>query len=259
MTARFAMMYLASPALPVGGFAWSQGLESAIELGWVKDRQTLADWLSATLEDGIAQLDLPAIHLATAIMLTHEVSGDGEAGNETRSAHLHRLLRACSGELSTLSQRILAFRETSELLAEDRQLAATMARLLSQNPEGPQSGSLSDLSEPREARAGLASDIADFAWPLVFALGGRLWKMSAEECASAFVWSWLENQVSAAQKTIPLGQTDAQSVLQYFLPRLDALVTRSAAIGVDDIGSGLPGMAIASMLHETQYARLFRS
>ncbi|MAM86687.1 MAG: urease accessory protein UreF [unclassified Hahellaceae] len=251
------MMYLASPALPVGGFAWSQGLESAIELDWVKDRQTLADWLSATLEDGLARLDLPVIHIATRLMLKHAVPASNDAIGAL--ARLEQLLTTCGVELLMLSARVLALRETSELLAEDRQLAGTLARLLSQNADQDNSDAADGLRAHRAPRVGLSNELAGFAWPVLFAVSGRLWCMSAAECVSAFVWSWLENQVSAAQKTIPLGQTDAQSVLQFFLPRLDDIVNRSASIDVDELGGGLPGMALASMLHETQYTRLFRS
>jgi urease accessory protein len=101
--------------------------------------------------------------------------------------------------------------------------------------------------------------IAPVTLPAPFALAARAFAVPADAAAAAYLWSWLENQVLAALKTIPLGQVAGQRMLLALGGRIPAVLARAAAIADDDIASFASGLALASARHETQYSRLFRS
>jgi urease accessory protein len=218
---RLRLMQLVSPALPIGAFTYSQGLEWAVEAGWVCDMATLADWLEGLMDDGLAQLELPI---------------------------LRRLYQACAREdgtaVSRWGRQLYASRETRELRAEERNRARALITLLA------------DLEVPQAA---------DWREQLIhcqaapFALAAVHWEIGLEDCLLGYAWGWLENQVGAAIKLVPLGQTDGQRVQLQLAGRLPAVVERALVIDDDDIGAGAPALAIASACHETQYTRLFRS
>jgi urease accessory protein len=218
---RVRLMQLISPALPIGAFTYSQGLEWAVEAGWVGDSNDLADWLKGLMHDSLVQLELPI---------------------------LRRLYRACGeGDLEAIDRwgRCLhASRETRELRAEEHQRARALVTLLA------------DLGIGRAADW---RDALSHCQAAPFALAAVHWQIGVEDCALGYAWGWLENQVAAAIKLVPLGQTDGQRVQLALAARLPAVVGRSAAVADDDVGAGAPALAIASACHETQYSRLFRS
>ena len=109
-----------------------------------------------------------------------------------------------------------------------------------------------------EARAHLAR-LEEIAFPTSFACAVARWKISAEPALVAYLWAWLENQVMAALKAVPLGQTDGQRMLLKLGDRLAAIAARAASLDDDELGSFAPGLALVSSQHETQYSRLFRS
>lgn len=212
-----ALLHLSSPALPIGGFAYSSGLESAIELGWVSNEAELQSWLDGMLQ-GMAHLDIPV------------------------------LLRLCAaraekdaGQLEYWSDFLRANRETHELLFEDEQQAMALVRLL----------------KGQELDVSLLP--AEPAFMAVYSLAAQHWGLGAQWAALGYLWNWLENQITVASKTLPLGQTAAQRLLVLLKPIL--LAHFATAINLDDsqLGWSLPGQVQASCLHETQYSRLFRS
>jgi len=81
----------------------------------------------------------------------------------------------------------------------------------------------------------------------------------AEECLLGFSWAWLENQIAAASKAMPMGQTDGQNIMRHLIPVIEQVVEKAMALEDEEIGSGLVGLAMSSSLHEHQYSRLFRS
>lgn len=213
-------MHLVSPALPIGAYAYSQGQEWAVENGWIKNADEVEHWLNGLLVNSVAQLDLAAL------------------------IRLH-----CAWQQSDLekvqywNQFVLASRETHELLLEDQQLGIALSRLLD---------SLG-IQQHRD----LFNDSPSFV--SVFALAGVSWDIPCDELMQGYCWSWLENQVAAATKTVPLGQTQAQQILQRCMQNIPQAVSLARQVGDDEMGLGLPGLAIASSLHERQYSRLFRS
>ena len=152
---------------------------------------------------------------------------------------LLRMIRSPS-EVETLNAMFLASREAAELRAETVQMGYSLNRLL------PSLGvDALTLEEP--------------AFPAAFAAAVTAWDIDAHDGLQAYLWSWLENQVMAAVKAVPLGQTDGQRMLLSLANRIPDVVDSAIAVRDDDIGSFAPGFAILSSKHETQYSRLFRS
>ena len=218
---RLRLMQLVSPALPVGAFTYSQGLEWAVAEGWVTDTDTLKSWLKGLMTDGVGQLDLPV---------------------------LIRLYRAAvEGDelmLRSWAQRLYASRETRELRTEETNRARALIRLLI------------DLGVGR---------VADWRHSVVhcqaapFAVAAAHWDISLEDCLIGYAWGWLENQVAAAIKLIPLGQTAGQQVLFDLGACVPNLLSKALDLPDEEIGAAAPALAIASSCHEDQYTRLFRS
>jgi urease accessory protein len=215
-----AAMRLASPALPIGAFAYSQGLEQACDRGWVHDRETADDWIGGVMAYGLARFDLPLL------------------------AQLHRAL--ASGDearFAELDAWVLAGRESAELRAEERHLGTALYRLLL------------DTGDETHERPTLqpASYVAAFAlWCHRASIGEPV-------ALAAYAGAWLEHQVSAAIRLVPLGQTDGHRVLAAQLEAVPGILTSASDLPPEEIGASLPGLAIASAWHETQYSRLFRS
>ncbi|SKA70640.1 urease accessory protein [Enterovibrio nigricans DSM 22720] len=220
--ADFKLFQLISPSLPVGAFSYSQGLEWAIECGWVRDEGRFIEWLESIALDSLAHLELPI---------------------------LRRMFDAFThGELSEVrhwNDWLYASRETLELRQEEIQRGRTMSKLLCQ---------LNLLDETSEEACCVShSQIAGFAY------AGVKWEISAESLCQGYGWSWLENTVMAGVKLIPLGQTAGQRVLIRLSETLSIAVNQSKIIENEDIGNFAPAQAIASSCHENQYSRLFRS
>ncbi len=220
------LLYLASPGLPIGAFAWSQGLAGAIEQGSVTSAESLEAWLNGIMRFGLARFDLPL---------------------------LLRCREAAAGrDLAALTQwnaEVLAGRETAELWAEESRLGAALWRILRDQ------GCLPEWV----CHATPPGHICAFAAATVFLGAVEDLDGGGEDAARAFAWSWLENQVAAATKAMPLGQTAAAGVLLRLMPRVDAAVAEAMQIADDEIGASLQGQVMASIAHESQYSRLFRS
>jgi urease accessory protein len=215
------LLQLASPALPVGAYAYSQGLEWAVAAGWVNDEPSLARWVEEQLTHSLAGVDLPIF----ARLYEAARSGDEAA------------------QISW-SRRLTALRETRELVADDGDRGRALARLL--RDLGVAAGGA--WVERRDAPFAALAAVAAVAWEIPLVPG-----------ANAYAWSWIENQVLAGVKLIPLGQVAGQRLLFDLARRIPAVCDAALARGDDDIGGTLPIVALASSLHETQYTRLFRS
>jgi urease accessory protein len=141
------------------------------------------------------------------------------------------LKRMLEGE--DLNEVLLASRETAELRAESVQMGYSLKKLLGDLGAGEV-----PLEEP--------------SFPAAFAFAARHWQIEPEAAMQAYVWAWLENQVMAAVKAVPLGQTQGQRILLN-------LGNLTEKIKTEDTGNFAPGLAMLSSKHETQYSRLFRS
>ncbi|CAG8863712.1 Urease accessory protein UreF [Pseudomonas fluorescens] len=215
------VLQLASPGLPVGGFTYSQGLEWAVEAGWVADTAGFCAWQREQLHDTLGCLDWPV---------------------------LARLYRACQADdiqaFAHWTRFLLANRETAELRLEERQRGSAMARLL----DGWQLA-----QDPAWRDSLVQSQLAGMAW-----LGAH-WNVPLRDLSLGHGFAWLEGAVMAGVKLVPFGQQAAQTLLRDLSQALPEVLDQALALGDDQLGGSLPLLAIASARHETQYTRLFRS
>jgi len=212
---------LTSPSLPVGAFTYSQGLEWAIERGWVSSADNLGDWLESVLRHSLVTLELPLLNRLYLAFRQQDAA---------------RVDEYC--------QWLLCCRETRELRQEERQRGAALATLL------PNLGV--DIPPALEASV-RSTQLAGFA------LASARWDIPPRDALLGFCWSWLEAGVMAGVKLVPLGQTAGQQLLLRLSEVVPAALDRALEIDDDQIGSSTPALAIASSRHETQYTRLFRS
>jgi len=218
------LLQLASPALPVGAYSSRKGWRAAVEAGTVGDAASAGRWIGDALDFSMARFEAPAL------------------------CRLHSAWQSPDyEEVRSLNSWFCATRETAELRAETLQMGYSLRRLCAALGEF-------DLRAV-ETLAG----IEEVAFPTVFAFASAQWTLPARDTLVAYLWSWLENQVMAALKAVPLGQTDGQKLLLRLGDRL-ALIAEQA-LGAEDstLANFAPGLAIASSMHETQYSRLFRS
>ncbi|PSW21775.1 urease accessory protein UreF [Photobacterium sanctipauli] len=217
----FRLYQLISPSLPIGAFTYSQGLEWAIEKGWVKDRVSLEQWLVDILHHSLVTLELPI---------------------------LQRLYSAIDSDNASLieywNQWLFASRETKELRLEEVQRGKATARLLKEIDIG--------LS-PETIQQVEANQLA------CFALAANKWNISLNNLCAGYLWSWLENATTAGVKLVPLGQTDGQKLMMSVSEQLPNAIKASYQVQDHEVGSFTPAQAIASSRHETQYTRLYRS
>jgi urease accessory protein len=215
------LLQLVSPALPVGAYAYSAGLEYAVDAGWVNDQASTQQWISGVIEHSVCHLDLPVL------------SRLYQAWLQNNAEQVHEW-----------SRFLAASRESAELLAEDRHLGVALARLLR------------DLDI---AQAELWIDTPEVSWATMFSLAASQWIIDESAMQQGYLWAWCENQVAAAIKLGPLGQTAGQQILSDCAKRLLHWVEESRDISDEAIGQFAPALAIGSALHEQQYSRLFRS
>jgi urease accessory protein len=219
------LLHLCSPALPIGAFAYSQGLEPATSAGWVRDEESARLWIVGLLGSQLATLDL------AVLARLHDAWGEGETA-------------APPAAVATWSAFLLASRPSAELQAEERHLGGALARVVA------------GLGLP-EAAAWTAR--ADVTYAAVFALAARRWSVPLPAAANGFAFAWAEAQVSAAVRLVPLGQSAGQRVLAAAAAAIPGAVARALALPADEIGAASPRLAVASAWHETQYSRLYRS
>ncbi|SIQ87146.1 urease accessory protein [Aromatoleum tolulyticum] len=220
------LLQLASPALPVGAYTYSQGLEWAVESGAVRDEASAGRWIGDLLEWNLARFEAP---LLAQLM---RVWADGD-----------------DAQVAALNADFLASRETGELRAETVQMGYSLVRLLT------------DL-DAFAARPGWrvrlrALDTPSF--PAAWAAAASAWAIPVDMALPAYLWAWLENQVMAAVKAVPLGQSAGQRLLATLGACIPELAAQAARLRADQWSNFTPGLALASSRHETQYTRLFRS
>ena len=224
MSPAWALLRLASPQLPIGGYSYSQGLEMAVENGRVSSPATASRWISDLLLLNLARFEAPLL-----------LAQCRAAADEDWSA------------LQQFCDEHRASRETRELHQESRQMGYSLQQLLMGLPE---------LDEP--ARLFLTQQ-AEPHLALGWALAARAWGISASDALAAWLWSWLENQLAVLMKTLPLGQQAAQRMTSELSPALQQAQQHASNLDLSRLGSAAFGLSLASMAHERQYSRLFRS
>jgi urease accessory protein len=219
------LMWLASPALPVGGFSYSEGLEAAVEAGLLASEAQAAEWLREQLRLSLARSDLPALAQA------HAAWAAGDLATVTR-----------------INDWLRQTRESAELRAQAEQMGRSLLEWLRNSPQA---------TDPRIAQ--LAALQPAPLWPTAFALAAVLAGASAADSLLAFAWGWAENMAQAAMKAVPLGQAAAQRMLSALAAAIPEVVEAALQLPEAERQAFAPMLAILSAQHETQYSRLFRS
>jgi urease accessory protein len=218
------LLQLCSANLPVGGFSFSQGLEYAVEMGWVHNPTSTKEWISFNLNQSIAHTDLVLINRLQKALLEDDFPS------------FHKW-----------NQHALACRESNELYLADVAMGKALMRLL-KDIQGIDSQHYVQLI--REKHISFVS---------AFALSAYLFGLELSEMQSGYCWAYIDNQVAAATKLVPLGQTQGQNLLFELTEQVAEAIEHANQIDDDNIGASLPRLAMASAWHETQYTRLFRS
>ncbi|HCZ14882.1 MAG TPA: urease accessory protein UreF [Candidatus Accumulibacter sp.] len=216
------LLQLASPALPVGAYSYSQGLEWAVESGLVRDQGSAQEWIAGLLEEGLGRFEAPLVACLQRAWV----------------ALAHR-------EVERLNADFLASRESSELRAETVQMGYSLRRLWHE---------LGDFPVPPEFDA-----LPEVSFPAGWALAAAVWEIPVRDSLTAYLWSWCENQVMAALKAVPLGQAAGQRMLLALGSRVPTVVEQALDLPEERWSNFCPGLALACSRHETQYSRLFRS
>ena len=217
------LIWLASPALPVGGFSYSEGLEAAVERAGLATESIAADWLDDQLHLALARSDLAVIAQAIA------------AWRQDQPARIRQL-----------NDWVLQTRETSELRAQTEQMGRSLLAWLG-NHDGANARHIQACAELPPT------------YPVVFALAASQTGAGVRDCLLAYAFGWAENMVQAALKSVPLGQSSGQRILARLSQRIPAAVELAASLADGERQAFSPMLAILSSQHETQYSRLFRS
>jgi urease accessory protein len=215
------LIWLASPALPIGGFSYSEGLEAGIESARIAP-DSIADWLKDQLHISLVRGDLAALCKAVAAIRRNDVQRAQE-----------------------LNAWVLQTRETHELRLQTEQMGRSLVEWLKvQDPE-------------LDATDWLGDQVPTY--PIAFALAAARTQANQRDIALAFSFGWAENMVQAAIKTVPLGQTAGQRILQQLAAEIPAAVQAALSLPDGERQAFTPMLAVLSAQHETQYSRLFRS
>ena len=210
-----------SPAYPIGAFSYSHGVETAVEEGFIRDRASLVAWLESVLLQGTGAVD---------------------------GALFAAAWRAAASEdwpaFDAVAERAAAWRGTMEMALESRQ----------------QGGSFLSITRTAWPHPDLENVRDELALPVAVALAAAVHGIALESALGAYLHAFTANLISAAVRTVPLGQSDGQRALA----GLEGVVHRAAEAAVavsdlDEVGTATPLLDWCSLRHETQYTRLFRS
>ncbi len=234
MSARLlGLLQLVSPALPVGAFSYSEGLEVLVQTGRLADAAAVGAWLEAELERGLLPIEAAAL---PGLLQDLAAWRGGDAG--ARAAVLE------------LDGWLLAQREAPELRAQQRQMGGSLLQLLA------------DLGWPLPEPGAAPADSGrqdGLAWPAAWAWAGLCLELEPAALVEAFLYSWCANQISAAVRLVPLGSTEGQRLQLRLAPRMAARAVQLARADPRCLWSGGVGAGLAQLGHGELYSRLFRS
>lgn len=216
------LLQLASPSFPVGAYSYSEGLEALVEKEIIKDHKTLKKWLLNELLFGNIRIETAIIVRGYSATLAHNID-----------------------QLNHWNQWLSAARETKELRQQSWQMGQSLSGLLSElDPQ------LLPILEQIERPCNYA-----IALSVAFAI----WDIDLSDAILAYLWSWVTNLVSAGVRLIPLGQTAGQQIILGLNEPLQEAAKSILDLKDEALFSCSWGLSLASMNHETQYTRLFRS
>jgi urease accessory protein len=214
------LIWLASPALPVGGFSYSEGLEAAIEWAGVGNEEAASEWLAGQLHLSLARSDLAIV---------------AQAIPAWRSGELARIRERNDWGFQT--------RESAEFRLQTEQMGRSFVEWL----------------KLRHADAAAIFDTLPASYPIAFAFAASRTEAPVRDACLAFAFGWAENMAAAAVKAVPLGQSAGQRILGRLAAEIPPAVDRALALADDERQAFSPMLAVLSARHEIQYSRLFRS
>lgn len=217
------LMQLASPALPVGGFSYSESLEAAVEHGLVNDEASAQAWLLDQLHLVQSRSELPVVAQAMKAWQAHDLPS-----------------------LNQLNQWVLQTRETFENRLQSEQMGRSLLDWLRNH------------TDVDEERVHTCQQLPP-TWPVVFALALTTREVQPRDGLLTSAFAWAENMVQAAIKSVPLGQRSGQRILAALSADIPAAVDHALSLNDEHRQAFSPRLAILSARHETQYSRLFRS
>jgi urease accessory protein len=210
-----------SPAYPIGAFSYSHGIETAVEEGFVKDRPTLVAWIESVLRDGTGRVDGALFVQAWRAAEARDWTAFG-----------------------AIAERAAAWRGTSEMALESRQ----------------QGGSFLSITRTAWPHPDFDQVPSELALPVAVALATAVHGIAVELGLEAYLHAFVANLISAAVRSVPLGQSDGQIALAALQPAVATAVASALAVDdLDEVGTATPLLDWCSLRHETQYTRLFRS
>lgn len=222
-TSLLQLIWLASPALPVGAFSYSEGLEIAVESGRVTTQTGAADWLSDQLHLSLARADLPVLAKAIGAWRRNDL------------AHVREL-----------NDWVLHTRESSEFRLQSEQMGRSLLQWLRHHGTASASGI--------EAYVQMQP-----TYPVAFALAVSAVQVRLRDALLAYAFGWAENMTQTAIKSVPLGQSAGQRILARLADEIPGAVEYAMRLSDSERQAFTPMLAIVSAQHEAQYSRLFRS
>ena len=217
------LMWLASPALPIGGFSYSECLEAAVDTARVTTESEASAWLLDQLHLSLARADLAIVAQAVAAWQRQDFA-----------------------RIAALNAWVLQTRESSELRAQTEQMGRSLLEWLRNHTTArPEPIAILAACQP--------------TYPLAFALAASACQASVRDCLLAYAFGWAENMVQAAIKSVPLGQSAGQRILSALTAAIPGAVDHALALAEGERQAFSPMLAILSAQHEVQYSRLFRS
>nr|WP_315849160.1 urease accessory UreF family protein [uncultured Rhodoferax sp.] len=217
------LMWLASPALPIGGFSYSECLEAAVDTARAATESEASGWLVDQLHLTLARSDLPAVAQGIAAWRSED------------------MLR-----VAALNAWVLQTRESAELRAQTEQMGKSLLEWLKNHTTAtPAQIAVLARQEP--------------TYPIAYALAASATQAPVRECLLAYAFGWAENMTQAAIKSVPLGQSAGQRILSALAAQIPAAVDHALAVTDESRQAFAPMLAILSSQHEVQYSRLFRS
>ena len=223
------LMWLASPALPIGGFSYSEGLESAIDAERVEDESTAAQWLVDQLHLSQSRSDMAVLAQAIPAWRDNDME-----------------------RVQSLNEWVLMTRESSELRLQSEQMGQSLTVWLrNQHSQTPENAAQVEVLAILSNRTP--------TYPVAYALAAALTLAPLRECLLAYAFGWAENMTQAAIKAVPLGQSAGQRILARLAVEIPMAVEHALELPNDGRTAFSPMLAILSARHESQYTRIFRS
>ena len=218
------LLQLASPSLPIGAYSYSQGLESAIERGLVKNEATARAWIAHYLQEIVAKFEAPILWRLMQGFQQRDVA-----------------------QVTYWNHLFIAARDTAEFRAESIQMGYSLGKLVG------------DLKIADTELLAILLAQSELPLPTSLACAAVALDVPPESVVLGMLFSWAENQALVCVKSIPLGQVAGQRLLLSLRPELEAAANLAMRLQDHELSNWAPGLSLLSMQHEVQYSRLYRS